>query len=128
MKHAIDTLRRTAETTGHNAAIHRAEGRDGQADLDDAVAADCREAITLLSPQPCTCWADMNEKLAEKGFRLSPVLSAISVGRTDLDLSVSRHLPLVRTDGFKLKRSDPQNVAISHCPWCGMKLDPSTDH
>ncbi len=49
MNHAITTLQIALQTAENNAPINRAAGNHDQANLEDAVAADCREAIQILS-------------------------------------------------------------------------------
>lgn len=48
MEYAKAELQRTAEIAEHNAPISAAEGNHAQAALQEAVAHDCREAITQL--------------------------------------------------------------------------------
>jgi hypothetical protein len=48
MKAAITTLRTKLEVLEHNEAIHRKEGRDGQADTEAAEIAEIREGITAI--------------------------------------------------------------------------------
>jgi hypothetical protein len=51
MEQAIATLEIAADNAENNAPIHAAEGNTAQAELSSTVAADCREAISILSGQ-----------------------------------------------------------------------------
>jgi len=49
MKAAIAQLQISLETLEHNEPINRAEGNEGQADLESTNAADIRQALAILS-------------------------------------------------------------------------------
>lgn len=48
MQHAIEVLKQRLETAEHNGKIRRDSGNTEQADLDDAVAKECKAAIAVL--------------------------------------------------------------------------------
>ncbi len=81
---------------------------------------DCR-APNCSDLKDCNCWEEMNEKLHEKGFVLSRKLLSLATDEK-MNMRVVKHLPIERTDGKRLKRTDPQTVLMSYCPFCGSKL------
>lgn len=74
--------------------------------------------------QECDCLSKYQGLLREKGFTLSRKLSALIMrGNT---LSHQWVLPLERTDGKKLRASDPSTLGACFCPMCGNPLsDPA---
>ena len=74
---------------------------------------------TTEAPKPCTCWEDRNTALREKGFTISHTCSQFIITQTALKTQFG--LPLQKAGGTRLKRSDPQMITISHCPFCGQK-------
>lgn len=70
---------------------------------------------------PCSCMEETNEGLNERGFRFSGKLRSFQIRGNTL-----KHvwlLPIERTDGKRLKASDPKSISITHCPFCGKPLD-----
>ena len=77
--------------------------------------------VTDKQPRPtCTCWADTEKAMEERGFKIARSCTAFSIH--ELTLKMRRYLPLERLDGKRLRASDPKGVAFTHCPWCGIKL------
>lgn len=72
---------------------------------------------------PCTCWEKMEDRLNEKGFKISNACSAIVIKENRLE--VRRYLPLQRLDGKKPGRDQPKGVEISFCPFCGQSIKSS---
>jgi hypothetical protein len=68
----------------------------------------------------CNCYIDVNERLKDKGFRLSEKLFMFAVD-DDLGLTLTMGIPLERLDGKRLQRKDPKTLQISFCPMCGAK-------
>lgn len=74
-------------------------------------------AAAPTKPTHCNCWHQTDEKLNEKGFRLDRSMMAFKT-----DFTLIYQLPLQRADGSKIRRSDPQGVTMSFCPFCGQAL------
>jgi len=69
---------------------------------------------------PCKCWSDMDEKLREKGYKISDSCSGIVMTATTLEGRY--YLPLQKTEGKRMGARDPKSIQITHCPFCGAKL------
>jgi hypothetical protein len=69
----------------------------------------------------CKCLTKVDEKLKEKGFKLSGKLLMFGVDHDTLSMSLTCGWPLERLDGKRLSRSDPKTMQMSHCPFCGKK-------
>ncbi len=69
----------------------------------------------------CHCITEINEKLREKGFKLSDKFQMFRVTE-HLGLRFALCFPIERLDGQRLKREDPKTMEISHCPFCGEKI------
>lgn len=70
----------------------------------------------------CNCWFDKNRRLKEQGYTISDACKTLEITEEN-KLKPTFGLPLVRTDGKRLKRSDANMITISYCPFCGEKLD-----
>ena len=74
------------------------------------------------SEDSCDCWNEKDNKLREMGYKIADACSMLQI--KDLDLTAKYGLPLQRTDGKKLSRSNAKMIIISFCPFCGKALDP----
>ena len=80
-------------------------------------------ADQVTTTKPCDCWGNRSARLKEMGFEFSPELQAFEIVKMNgLELKHTLQLPLVRTDGKKLRSTDPRSVQMAHCPFCGAKL------
>lgn len=70
----------------------------------------------------CNCLNKIDEKLKEKGMKLSSKLLMFQVTEPDLGLKMVAGWPLERLDGKRMLRKDPKVMQMSHCPFCGVVL------
>lgn len=75
---------------------------------------------TATGSAPCSCWETTDNRLREKGYKISDACSALSLAGNAI--TVRRFLPLARADGKRLKATDAKGVTISFCPFCGQPL------
>lgn len=74
-------------------------------------------------PAPrCSCLNEKRAALKAKGFNFAHGCTSLVISRDTLDLSEVWGMPLMRDDGKHLKRTDPDMIQISHCPFCGKSM------
>lgn len=79
------------------------------------------EPVVAEAPKGCSCWSDLNTNLKSRhGLQISSACEMFAI--TEEGLEHRYCLPLSREGGMKLKKSDPKNITISHCPFCGKAL------
>lgn len=109
MKHAIATLEAALAAVETNEPINRAAGKIDQADLDLAVAGDCRAAIAALS-------AENPVRVMRAKFKIATVL-------------VSEHAekiaagPVCRTGSYPADGSDEDNTFALFSPSGSLELN-----
>lgn len=70
----------------------------------------------------CKCLTEVDQKLKEKGFRLSKKLVMYQIDDQSLSLNLVIGWPLERLDDARLRDKDPLTMQMSFCPFCGEKL------
>ena len=67
----------------------------------------------------CECFKTLDNKLAARGLR---VRTGIYFNDKSLEITaILPEIPLVRIDGGRMKKADPQGIIPKFCPWCGKK-------